>query len=383
MSHAGAGQRVARGAFLALIVWGLVVAAGCRRGKPEKPVSPLDKIPTKEAVVLVGDRKISGAWLRNWCATQELQFLRGGMPVQVDEYSLITAGRLILTKIVLIAGEAERRGITVSDQEIQDQLSSEMKLFPSTEAWNERLTASGMTVPERKEQIRLELLFNKYREQVVKPEVIKTRANPEMAREYYDRFPDQFQRPRSVHLAHIMRSVAKDAPIDQREKERANIEKARGRVSSGEKFEDVAREVSTDVSAIKGGDIKWVNEQAPIAPELKAKVLVLNPGEMTEIIESPAGYHLFQAIEVQEAGVVPFEEAQEGIQKQLLEKALQVSMERAAADLQKQTTVQFLDLTPYIGKPPEKAAGAPPAGAAAPPAGKVAPPAAPPAPAKN
>ena len=385
MSHAGAGRRVARGIVSALVVWGLVMAVGCGRGKPEKPASPLDKLPLKEAVVLVGDKNISGAWLRNWCATQELQFLRGGMPVQVDEYSLITAGRQILTKVVLIASEAERRGLTVSDQEIQDQLSKEMKLFPSTEAWRDRMTASGMTVEERKEQIRLELLFNKYREEVVTPEVIKTRANPEMAQEYYKRFPQQFQRPRSVHLAHIMRSVAKDAPIDQREKERANIEKARARVSSGEKFEDVAREVSTDVSAIKGGDIKWVNEQAPIAPEIKEKVLVLKAGEMTEIIESPAGYHIFTALEVQEAGVVPFEEAREGIQKQLLEKALQVSMERAAADLQKQTEVQFLDLTPYIGKPPEKAAGAPAAGGT-PPAGANAPPAAPaapPSPAKN
>jgi len=31
------------------------------------------------------------------------------------------------------------------------------------------MTASGMTVEERKEQIRLELLFNKYREEVVTP----------------------------------------------------------------------------------------------------------------------------------------------------------------------------------------------------------------------
>ena len=383
MSHAGAGRNVTRGALLALVVGWLAFAAGCGKGKPEKPESPLDKIPTKDAVVLVGERKISGAWLRNWCATQELQFLRGGMPVQVDEYSLITAGRQILTKIVLIAGEAERRGLTVSDQEIQDQLSKEMKLFPSTEAWRDRMTASGMTVEERKEQIRLELLFNKYREQVVTPEVLKTRANMEMAREYYSRYPQQFQRPRAVHLAHIMRSVAKDAPPDQREKERANIEKARGRVSSGEKFEDVAREVSTDVSAIKGGDIKWVTEQAPLVPEIKAKVLVLKPGEMTEIIESPVGYHLFLALEVKEAGVVPFEEAQEGIQKQLLEKSLQVSMERAASDLQQQTKVQFLDLKPFIGTPPEKAAGAPAAGGAtAPPAGG-APPIPQQAPAKN
>lgn len=367
MSRSLLGQRVARGALLVLLVLvALGALASCRGGPPARRESPLDKLPLKEPVIIVGDKTVSGAWLRNWCATQELQFVRSGVDATVDEYSLIKAGRQILTKMLLFANEAERRGLAVSDQEIQDQLSNEMKMFPSTQAWRERLEASGMTLEERREQIRLELLFNKYRDEVVQPEVRRTRANEEMAREYYTRFPDQFDRPAAVHLRHIMRSVAKDAPEGQREKEKANTEKARQRVLAGEKFEDVAREVSTDVSAIQGGDIKWVTEQAPLPEELKQKVLALSPGVMTEVLESAMGFHLFQAIEVRAAGRVPFEEAREGIEARLLDAAMRVAMENAAADLQKQTTIQHLDLTPYIGEPPPEAAAVPPRPAEAP-----------------
>lgn len=371
MSESFVGRGTARGALLALLVIVVAALAGCRGGRQARPESPLDKIPLKEAVIIVGDKTISGAWLRNWCATQELQFVRSGVQATVDEYSLIRAGRQILTKILVFANEAERRGLTVSDQEIQDQLSKEMKMFPSTQAWRERLETSGTTLEERREQIRLELLFNKYRDEVVQPEVKRTRANEEMAREYYERFPEQFDRPAAVHLRHIMRSVAKDAPEGQREKEKANTEKARQRVLDGESFEDVAREVSTDVSAIQGGDIKWVNEQTPLPDEIKKQVLALSAGQMTEVLESPMGFHLFQAVEVREAGRVPFEEAREGIEARLLEVAMRVAMENAAADLQKQTTIQFLDLTPYIGEPPAEAASAPPPGAPA--AGTAAP----------
>jgi len=89
MSHAGAGQRVARGCLRAGRV-GLVTAAGCGRGKPEKPVSPLDKLPLKNRR-LVGDKSISGAGSATGARRRSCSSCRRHA-VQIDEYSLITPG---------------------------------------------------------------------------------------------------------------------------------------------------------------------------------------------------------------------------------------------------------------------------------------------------
>ncbi|MDQ7088548.1 MAG: peptidylprolyl isomerase [Acidobacteriota bacterium] len=173
-------------------------------------------------------------------------------------------------------------------EEIQEKLAEEMSRFPSTEAWLESLRNSGLSREERKEEIRLEALFFKYQDEVVAPEVMNTVAAPEMVRGYYDKYRDEiFLQPRQVHLLHLMRSVARDAPEEERLREKEVIDKARARIVGGESFEDVARELSSDTTALKGGDLGWINENAPMIPELKEAVLELEEGQLSGVLESP------------------------------------------------------------------------------------------------
>jgi len=380
-------RRVSAATLIVLLVVVLaLVAPACSKKKAAKE-SVINKIPTQKELPVVRmkdhpEANVTGAWLRNWCAAQYMNLMRqaqgGGVPMEIDEHSLIEAGRLLLTKLAVLSMEAQRRGLSVSDEDVQAQLSKEMAAFDSTEAWRKQLEASGMDVDERKRQIRVELLSNKLRDEVVRPSVQRL-ATPERARAFYDRFPDGFRYPRTLHLLHLLRSVARDAPADERTRERGIIDAAHDRVAKGEKFEDVAREISTDVSAIKGGDIGWISAEAPLPEEIKDKVLALNaPGQTTDVLESPLGFHVFQVVEVKEAGMTPFEEVREKIQGQLLEEAVKREMERTSTELiekaQAQKVLEVLRLEPYIGTPPpeqakptQPAAGQPPAPAPAPP----------------
>lgn len=342
--------------LVALLAVGLTAfcLTGCSKEKPQEE-SAINKIPLHQAVVIVDGTEISGAWLRNWCVTQILQLKRQGLPVDVDEYSLIKAGRDLLTKIVVVAKEAERRGLTVSDQEVSDKLAEEMSRFSSTEAWLDSLKGSGLTREQRKEELRLETLFFKYQDEVVAPEVMAESANAEMVRGYYDKYRDElFQLPKRIHLLHLMRSVARDAPEEERLREKEVIVKARERIMAGEPFEDVARELSSDTTALKGGDVGWVNDKSPMIPELKDAVLELNEGEVSPVLESPHGYHIFKAAEVKPAGVQPFEEVKEDIRNRLFSEALKVRMEKHVEaliqQLEAQQKIKILPSTLYLGK---------------------------------
>lgn len=336
----------------------LAIFAGCS-GKQEKTAeggdSPIDRIPVKEDVVVFRDKKVSGAWLRNWCGTQEVM-LRASGPIQADEYSLIKGGMQLLTKMLLISVEAERRGLKVEDQEIESRLSKEMSQFESTEAWIKRLEVSGSSREQRREQVRIELLVDKYEKEILTPEVMKTQATPERAREFYDKFPNLFMQPSTVHAYLILRTVAKDAPETERQREKEAAEKARQRVLSGEKFEDVARETSTDTSAASGGDIKVVNDQMPMPPTFKETLFKLKSGEVSAVVESPLGFGFFKAAEVQAAGQRSFEEVKPEIFDRLLKEGLKRAMARTSQDLQAQAMakneLQWLDLKPYIGEAP-------------------------------
>lgn len=377
--------RLAQSLFVAVLAAALLLGAGCSKSKkPKAPESLMDKIPVKEAVIRADGREVAGSWLRNWCITQYLTVMKAakGTPLSVDEYSLILSGQDLLGRVFIVALEAEKRGLTVSDQEIQDRINKEAARFESTAEWQKRMEKSGVTVEERKKQIRIEMLADKFRDQIIVPEVAARFGTDKVAKEYYDKFPDLFKVPRRLHLLHITRSVAKDATEEVKKKEREAIDKARARVAGGEAFEAVAREVSTEATAMKGGDVGWVTEETGIQPQLKNVVLGLKQGDLSPVLESPQGFHLFKALEVKEAGRRSFDEAKDEIKKRLVDQATKNEMEKTAAQLRAKLVAEkkyeILDLKQILGPPPKPQPGAPgapaaPGGAPAGPAGKAAP----------
>jgi peptidyl-prolyl cis-trans isomerase SurA len=62
------------------------------------------------------------------------------------------------------------------------------------------------------------------------------------------------------------------------------------------KFEDLAKLFSNDLSASKGGDLGWIYPGDTV-PEFERAMDALKPGEISEPIESPFGYHLIQVLE--------------------------------------------------------------------------------------
>ena len=79
---------------LAIVLLAVLMLPACSK-KEEKQAPPLwEKLPPKVAVVKIGDWEISGAWLKNWCATQELLLLRQGLPFRRDRDDRRPAGVL-------------------------------------------------------------------------------------------------------------------------------------------------------------------------------------------------------------------------------------------------------------------------------------------------
>ena len=62
------------------------------------------------------------------------------------------------------------------------------------------------------------------------------------------------------------------------------------------KFEDLAKSYSNDGSASKGGDLGWVYPGDTV-PEFERAMNSLKPGEVSDPVESPFGYHLIEVVE--------------------------------------------------------------------------------------
>jgi len=81
---------------------------------------------------------------------------------------------------------------------------------------------------------------------------------------------------------------------------RARAESAIKRFHDGEKFTDIAHEVSEEPNASSGGDLGWV-EKGTLLPNFEKAVFSLESGEVSNIIRSPYGFHIFFVEEKDEA----------------------------------------------------------------------------------
>ena len=78
---------------------------------------------------------------------------------------------------------------------------------------------------------------------------------------------------------------------------RRKLVELKSRLDNGAaKFEDLARLYSNDGSASKGGELGWIYPGDTV-PEFERAMNALKPGELSQPVESPFGYHLIEVLE--------------------------------------------------------------------------------------
>ncbi|AZY51623.1 peptidylprolyl isomerase [Bordetella avium] len=105
------------------------------------------------------------------------------------------------------------------------------------------------------------------------------------------------QGPVQVTQTHARHILIKTSAVMSDQQARQRLEQVRQRLESGSaKFEDMARQYSQDATAPQGGDLGWVNP-GEMVPSFEAAMNSLKPGEISQPIESPFGWHLVQVLE--------------------------------------------------------------------------------------
>lgn len=224
------------------------------------------------------------------------QFEQQGVAVNEETFCYVLQEKLFEK---LLIHRAEMDSIEVSDQEIDGEIDRRMRYMlmrlGGSEVEFQRYY--GKTVLEFKKEIRPTIANNLMARRIQGKITGEVTISPKEVKAYFDNIPvDSLPVvPESYKLAQL---VVKAKP-NQYEKNRIKeeMEIIRRNIMNGSDFGLQARIHSEDPgSKGSGGDLGYLSREQ-LVPEFSAVAFKLKPGEISEVIESPFGYHIIQMIE--------------------------------------------------------------------------------------
>ena len=236
----------------------------------------------------------------------------------------------LLVQRELLRQEALRRKLIVTDEEVEDHWNKEVERIRKAAAKTgdqviseeDLLGITGATWEGAKAELRKALLIQRMREQL--GEEGDTGVSDSEIKGFYDEHKDMFHRPEALHLKQIFVNSPKANQSEnnaQRAEARERIADALMRIRAGETFEAVARDVSQAPDRQRGGDMGTIPAEA-LPPFFVEPAASMEPGDISDIIESDLGFHVFMLVEFVSGGDVPLDKAKEGIRKILQAKKL-------------------------------------------------------------
>lgn len=230
---------------------------------------------------------------------QELySYAREQNPDYDERFQCDVLEQLIAKKMLL--DQAKLDSIEISEVEVQIELDRRIDYILSQMGGDEEIFYNyyGKT-PREQQEIMREPLREDMIQQRIQNQLIKDiTITPKEVIEFYNSIPPDsipFQNAEvevaEITMSTIINEEAKKAAREQLEDLRSRI------IDGNESFEELASIFSDDPgSARNGGDLGWA-KRGTYVPEFEATAYALEPGEISEIVETQFGFHLLQLIQ--------------------------------------------------------------------------------------
>lgn len=148
-------------------------------------------------------------------------------------------------------------------------------------------------------------------------------------RDYYDGHQDQYHKAEEIRARHILFRVMSGVSDEQRTAVRARATEALTKAKAGEDFAALAQKYSEDSSASSGGDLGFFSRGKMVQP-FEDAAFGLAVGALSDLVESPFGYHIIKVEEKRAERIDPLETVHDAIVKTLKgERGRRLALERA------------------------------------------------------
>ena len=255
----------------------------------------------------------------------------------------ITPGLLVETiDEMLLVQRGKELGYKMTDEDfnrVVTRIRTDNKL-DTDEAFHAALKQEGMTMADLRASLERQMLVTRVQQAEVMGKISITE---EEARKYHAEHVQEFTRPGQVTIREIQIAVAKSDKginVGLDDEARASAESARKRIVGGEAFEQVAGELSTSPSRANGGLVGPLNP-AELTPAFQELLRSLKPGDVSDVIRTPAGYQIIKLESQTPDVVLGPEEARDRISDAIFEQKRQVEFKKYLEKQRAQAIIEW------------------------------------------
>ncbi|MBN1781779.1 peptidylprolyl isomerase [bacterium] len=214
---------------------------------------------------------------------------------EIDALQKDILDNLISERVLL--DKAKEDTITVEDQQVDMELDNKIQEFVRQLGSEKKVEAQfGMSIQRIKrdyrEEVRKQLIVQKVRAEKLQTLTVSRHDVEEFYHQMQDSLPE---RKPMVHMRHILMTIR--ASDDTRTSALALVQEIQKKLKAGEDFESLAKTYSQDPGTSgRGGNLGFVG-RGMLYQEFEDAAFLLEKGEVSDIVETPVGFHLIQLVD--------------------------------------------------------------------------------------
>ncbi|WP_213936642.1 peptidylprolyl isomerase [Pseudomonas sp. dw_612] len=238
----------------------------------------------------------------------------------------------------LLWQEAVKRGVVISDATVQSQVALTRQAIGGAEVFTRKLQDSGFDEAGFTEYTRRELAA----QEVFADLTRVAQPDEKQVKAFFEQHRAEMSSPEQIHARHILIKVPQGADAATVEAARLRLEELRVQIAAGADFISVARSASEDVSASTGGELGYF-ARGRMMPEFEAAAFALRPGQVSDPVRTPVGWHLIYLQNHQEATDVTEEQGLETVRVYLARQQKAQARRDVLAQLRSSNRIERID----------------------------------------
>jgi peptidyl-prolyl cis-trans isomerase C len=243
----------------------------------------------------------------------------------------------LMIEQTLVGQAAEEAGIEADPAEVEKQVEELRSVFDNDDGFRMKLQDDGFTEESYRHHIARMISAKIYLDRIRVD--ARDVSDAELER-FYEENERRLTLPEQVRVRHILLTWKPLGTQDDRAAIHKQMEPILERARDGENFAELAKQLSDDYATKEYGGDTGLFPRGTMVPAFEEVAFALEPGEISDPVETVFGVHILRLEERRESRLLPLDEIREQLRELVREEKMEAAVQerigelRAAADIE-------------------------------------------------